>query len=460
MHSRIARVVATYRACGRVLGVAAVLALTGGCERGHYDVVMSVEGDNLHRELRYTTSHGENEPPPPVEIQEARHLSDVYGVASPNAPPSEIALSGTFTGATPGDVGGTGALQHLQSPLGSAWVYVERFRGSDQPASSLAERQAAADELADIVRDWFRVELRGSADGERVIAFLETDFRTDLRELATYAWLAGAMDDVSGSDSAREHEMLMRIGMYFVERGYFEIQDLPELVQLTWNDTEEDYRATLNRALARRLKVDLSRDEWQFLRSRGAVEQSLNAALRDHAGLREYVRRESPAGAPVMVPASTWVADVSMRAMGLSLGQFDGLSVRWNLEQAPFRTNGEWKPDEQCVAWNRRLPLRDGKSSPPLPAFLYAEWSAPDAEFQQAHFGKTVLEGQALFEYCAWHAALADDQRQAWDAFVATLTPGPQLPDRIRGFAFPPSRQTPPVVVTPPDVLIEALTPM
>jgi hypothetical protein len=434
-----------------------VLLLAGGRQRGQYHISMSVDGDTLTRELRYTKPHKENESPPPIEVEEARHLAQVYGVDVPVAS-SEIVVSGSFTGATPTDIGGAGSLQYLRSPLGEAWIYIERFRGTDQPRASLVDREAAADELADIVRDWFRIELKGIADAERVVTFLDTDYRTDLRELVTFVWLAEAMNDVSESDPARDHEMLMRIGTYFVERGYVDITKLPELVKLSWNDTDEEFRLIVNRALARRLDLDLSRDEWAFLKTRGTVEQSLDAALRDDPRLRDYVRRVSPNGPETGVPASAWVGDVSMRAFGMSLQGGDALSVRLKLEDAPFQTNGEWNPAEKCAMWNRGLPLREAKSSHPLPAFLYAEWSTPNAAFQQAHFGKTVLAGQTLLEYCTWSSGLADDQRQAWDEFVATLKPGPGLAAKIQGFVFPPSRGTPPVTVTAPNILIEALT--
>jgi hypothetical protein len=109
------------------------------------------------------------------------------------------------------------------------------------------------------------------------------------------------------------------------------------------------------------------------------------------------------------------------------------------------------------VVWQRDLPLRDADVPPPLPTVLYAEWSSAEAAYQQAHFGRTVLDGAELFSYCVWSGRLGDEQRAAWETFVATLTPGPGLAERVQRFVFPPSEKQPPTAVRPPEMLVEAL---
>ena len=36
---------------------------------------------------------------------------------------------------------------------------------------------------------------------------------------------------------------------------------------------------------------------------------------------------------------------------------------------------------------------------------LYAVWSEPNVDYQAQHFGKTVVAGDALRDFCIWYAA-------------------------------------------------------
>lgn len=428
------------------IGLTICMLQSGGCQRGQYDLDLSADGSVLHREIRYRQAHGENETPPPVETEEARLLTAVYGVDVPSAASSELVLKGESTGATPQDIGGAGSLQHWHTPLGDAWVYAERFRGDDRPSATLKLRTAAADELVDLIRDWFQVELKGSADRDRVDRFLNNDFREDVRNLTTLVWTAGAVSEARGRGA--DGEFVMRVGLYLVEHGYMTHRDLPRLHSL--NDEEMQF-SFVRALLARRIGVDLSERDWNFLESRSAAERSLNAAI----GLREIEASENVSGGPV--PASTFAADRLMRALGSPLASGDGLTARLHLPEPPLRTNGDWQADEKCVVWQRSLPLRDATTSPALPAVMYAEWTSADAAFQQEHFGRTVLDGEALIEYCVWSARLNDEQRAAFDKFLATLTPGTGLANQVQQFVFPPPKDWPPTVARPPEMLVEAL---
>ena len=57
-----------------------------------------------------------------------------------------------------------------------------------------------------------------------------------------------------------------------------------------------------------------------------------------------------------------------------------------------------------------------------------------------------MLEGDNLAGYCAWRAALAEDEAVQWEAFLRTLRPGPTLENQLRGFRF---ANEPPVTVEP-----------
>jgi hypothetical protein len=57
-------------------------------------------------------------------------------------------------------------------------------------------------------------------------------------------------------------------------------------------------------------------------------------------------------------------------------------------------------------------------------------------EFQTAHFGKGILDGQALAEYVLWRNGLTEAEGEEWDGFVVSLKPGPGLEERVRAFVF------------------------
>ena len=68
---------------------------------------------------------------------------------------------------------------------------------------------------------------------------------------------------------------------------------------------------------------------------------------------------------------------------------------------------------------------------------LYAVWSEPNVDYQAQHFGKTVLAGDALRDFCVWYAQLSPEQMIYWDRFVSGLKPGTALVEQIQQFRFP-----------------------
>jgi len=90
----------------------------------------------------------------------------------------------------------------------------------------------------------------------------------------------------------------------------------------------------------------------------------------------------------------------------------------------------------------------------------YATWATPDADFQQAHLGRTVLSGSGLIEYVTWYRALSAEEKAEWDAFVAALKPGPKLVADITAFNFKKEAESPPsepLANLPKGLLLPAL---
>jgi len=110
-------------------------------------------------------------------------------------------------------------------------------------------------------------------------------------------------------------------------------------------------------------------------------------------------------------------------------GDTDHLTVKLALNRAPNHTNGKWQ--EGRVVWTADLDVNRA-----LPAFCYATWSNPDASFQTEHFGRVILDGDELSEYCLWRSRLGEQPTREWESFLADLQPGPELKKRLEAFQF------------------------
>jgi hypothetical protein len=104
----------------------------------------------------------------------------------------------------------------------------------------------------------------------------------------------------------------------------------------------------------------------------------------------------------------------------------------------PYRTNGEWSPDEQLIAWDRQLEEMGKLPQHSLPVLLFAFWSEPDESLQNARFGRVIVQDEKLAEYCHWHAELIPEQAQQWGALISALQPGPAAAEWIEDFRFTP----------------------
>jgi hypothetical protein len=121
-----------------------------GCIENEYDVKLTPVGDSLERVL--TVEHSRAA----VSDDDVKHLSEEYHVRPPASARSHV-FRGRFSGRMPNDVGGHGSFARWDTPLGSAAVYIERFRGKDDAAGELIRRQAAADSLVGLLIGWLEL---------------------------------------------------------------------------------------------------------------------------------------------------------------------------------------------------------------------------------------------------------------------------------------------------------------
>jgi hypothetical protein len=96
------------------------------------------------------------------------------------------------------------------------------------------------------------------------------------------------------------------------------------------------------------------------------------------------------------------------------------VDVRLKTGARPWLTNGEWDEKTGEVVFKTRLFDANNRTIIFSPVF-FANWSEPDAAEQERLFGSTILDGNALADYCLLLAAMPEDIRKEWDAAVATL---------------------------------------
>ena len=106
------------------------------------------------------------------------------------------------------------------------------------------------------------------------------------------------------------------------------------------------------------------------------------------------------------------------------------MTVLLKLPQEPFQTNGAWNKETSSTEWSC------GYRGSPLPTMCYAFWADPCREFQTKHFGRVVLDGYNLAEYCLWRASLTVAEGRQWDGFIQTLTPVPASVEQLKAFRF------------------------
>lgn len=340
---------------------------------------------------------------------------------------------GVFEQEMPADVGGAGTYTRLETSLGYAAAYVERFRGDLDLDAALYDRRRNTDRAADLIVGWFEQQLSGSPHWPQVQRFLHQEFRQDLRNLSMYLWLGEQQPQLV--EPARK-ELPFRAALYLKERGYFEVDDL---LILTRPDRQEPVHtlAWIKSVLARKcsLSNEVVQKELAFLNDPATLRRSWNDYLRntpEYQRLLKHWQAASPEpNATPPEPAQVFDELLLEPAISLWLTHPDELHVSLATGVPPLHTNGQWEPNQQRVVWSLNLPI-----ARTLPTLLYATWAQPHEQTQIQHFGRVVLTGERLGKYAVWYHSLDAAERSEWDAFLASVHPGQDLPKRLAAFRF------------------------
>lgn len=416
----------------------AMLLLVAGCTRARYVVEITPDGAGFQRRLTAWKESAGN--PPKIEElpeQEVRRISDQYPGQSSFIRDGKRTFQGPFHGATPQDVGGAGQLRQFASPLGSSWIYLERFRGSDDVETQLSRRREAADRLVDLLLGWLDSELGDQPEAAAVRRFVDGDLRGDLKNLGVYAWTHRA---VAARDGAFELEFAWRTGQYLAERDYLSPADLPGLHRALAQNDPRRLAALLQRIVVRKIGIPADQPvprSLEFLKDPQRVGESIARYLRATEEFQQRLaawqrkQAEGPEAAGNAPDPLELVGEpLAQLFFNLSLGS-DQLEVRLKLPAEPFDTNGQWQGESGAVTWDRSLVDQDT-----LPVLVYAAWSVPDQDVQTGHFGRVVLRDQALAEYALWHGGLSEQEAGEWAGLLASLRPGPGMVPALNAFRF------------------------
>jgi len=416
--------------------LASLAVLLAGCVRNSYEVELVPAGSSLDRKLTVRQQSRGSDAANAFD-GEVRKIAREYRVAPPPPPAAAKTheFQGRFAGRMPRDVGGYGTFTHWETPFGSVSIYVERFRGDDDAEGVLKRRQASADRLVDLALAWLRPELEGDPQWPPFRQFLQKDFRRDLHNVAIYAWTTGM-----ARTSDEFTEILVRGMQYVVERGYITPDDVPAMNRAIHDAGRGEYEQLMsmcNRLIAARLNGKVPRIPRNLAMPEDLVK-SLNKFLET---TDEFVRLtkewEEKRATDPNVPRpegmevfNRLVGDLLFAGTGLQLGG-DQLTVALKIDRPAIASNGHWSGESRKITWAPRSLSNEG-----WPALTYAVWDEPDETAQKAHFGKLVLQGEPLLDYCLWYRGLTDAEQQEWDKFIGRLAPDSDHEGALNRFRF------------------------
>jgi hypothetical protein len=411
-----------------LLVLAVGLGAMSACVKRDHHVRMRLTKDNLvQREI--TVSATEGDKPVAFGAERIERLQSLYADAEVQAE-GESRFAGTFAGELPGDVWHAGFVNrgHLAcatSPLGTTRLYVERMPGRSDVVGSVRAAGALADAVVKILVAYAREHAELKDQPEKLAAlgqFCEGELRHDLENALLLHWVAGVQYQFAAQhaenvpDGVLGTAAFLRLAYYLTEQGYLRGDDLVLLQSEPW--------PPLARGVLRRFATVLgySADEplpalLARLQEEGQWEAAFEAG-REASGISEEEFSELVSAAGFKVT-----------------GDWTMIDVAWSGRPEPWLTNGRWDEAAGEVRWQA-----EGRDGSELPAILFAQWAEPDEAYQEGHFGKVVLTGEALAEYNAWRLALEGEQLGEWDAFVEALRPGEDLGQRIDAFRFDESK--------------------
>ena len=420
------------------------ILLMTGCYKDYHDIEIVPDGPAMHRTVT-VGAHYAGMP----------ELSEIYGhepieipaeKTSGSAKP-DFQFEGRFENATPDDIGGSGFLLHCTSAMGSSSFYSEQFRGQDDLAGVLAKQEVAFNRFFDILLLWFETEFENAPDYSAIREVVDQELRSDLWNLSMYmsTITIGGMAIKRGEEGIDDF-ILTNIGMrslhFLLERGYFDVSQISRITGAF--DDDDEIIDIMVRAIASKMGVStadpLPPTLTAIQENIEEIEDSVDIFIEQNAELKRMVEGWNAGGedeTPYVFEDSKFVEQIATDMFPIEIRLFndgDWLRVKVHLRNEPFLTNGEWH-DTGVLIWEEPLASMEPENGD-LPNALFAMWSDPLVTFQKNRFGRVVLAGENLADYCDWRRDLSDTHGGEWDELILALKPGDELVQRLKDFKF------------------------
>jgi hypothetical protein len=400
--------------------IAALLIFIAGCDEYEYTIEMTPDAGVLKRTISFSSN-----------------LPDEQKQAVEKFYPEQIdanTFSGTFRVELPNDVGGAGYYTYFVTSMGSTATYKERFRGDDNLNQHIDDFQMFVDRYVDFTINWLEFELGKEPNFGNLRAFLDKKFRTDAKNFGLYS----GFGDIAGRyDSNAADEFHQRAVLYLEERNYINPGQSDILIQIGSSGIEEEVRKLIRDIIAEEIgccRGGEDSSELVFLDSKDSIEKSIISYIRSTERYRQMWEEEktNKKDANLLPPDVDIYEFIADGALAFNLGDTPyKMNVRLKCPYKPFKTNGQWEDSDNQVCWTDFL-----KSEYDLPTFYYASWSEPNSDFQSHHFGRVILEGKNLAEYCYWEKSIEAGQVQQWNEFLAGIYPNMEIGKMVKAFRF------------------------
>ncbi len=424
--------------------LAAVIPLIGqDCIGVRYDVTVEPGHDGCKRTVK-ARSHqevrdeqGKTTRKLMPDRDELKRIAALYGQPAPQGD----AVVGQFAYRAPSDVGGAAFYARFASPLGTVRGYVERIRGHDDLASQIDLIRKGADETLALLKGWFRSELGDSPQTDTLCAFIDGPFRRDVENVALYFWASKFWTDHAGDDNppvqAAQKDLVARLAAYLLERDYIRPDDLPIIIRAGQTDKPAPAFRLIRRFVATKMGIPADKPipkSLAFLTDPETARKSLEIYLTGTEQYRELLdkhRRENPQPDDDDEAPEPWeIIGESVYALAVPMWGFfqrpDAVKLSLATRAEPMHHNGTWDGEEGKVVWQTTVRGGD-RARTQLPAVFWALWDEPNGAAQTKHFGKVVLHGEKLLEYCLWYNGLRPAEARQWDVLIGQLKPGDDL---------------------------------
>ncbi len=416
--------------CHRLLCVVFAALFSFGCEEYEYTIRIKPQGPHISRTLICSQNVPEEYLQSIARIYEQRIDKSTF--------------TGQFEKYLPQDIGGYGIYHYINDPMGEVYAYIERFRGSDNPAEQLQNRFDLYDQVVCVILDWFEYELGDEPNFDSLQQFIDVEFRTDIKNLDIYTWLGKNPDD-----SERE-EMDVRSLLYMIERDYMTLNDYfsikegdPNVIlPLVKNHVARQLGYIETGQIDKKLDLLSGFDEVvdslrQFISNSARCIQFIDEKKKEIIAQGEsfiepdFTSLESDTIIEILLEAYDIDLDLLFENL-IDFAPYDSLTIKIECDQKPYFTNGQWQSDSAILRWSKKV-RRDTHDD--LPFLCYAYYAIPNNEYQMEHFGSTLFKDEMLMSYCIWRNGLDYAHRQEWDNFIAGVNPGDAL-SQMKVFRF------------------------